>query len=229
MFTRIALQFILLLFVLKLSTLHAQLLPQNPGDSLMFQDVSSNKQDCIWITYSQSNTILKESLSQIDFHLFQKTDSAGVLWLWGIHYNGVEWQLETPVPILDPARKRQRVESTVSCIRKENGKNIEKAIFTVAFYIQGYDSGKTPMRNFDTAWVVDQTIVEKGQSDQQHSWVLKSWYVPGVGCVKRVIEASLVSKKTGQVQAQKLALLLQAAKTKGVWMDGNPVGRTIRE
>ncbi len=206
----------------------ADYLPNHLGDSLRFQIIAPEAGGHFIVAWPDTQvfrkqTVLKRTESTGAWRLETIAPDKGWQWYALSLQRGREMVFETPLLVLPAeaehgATYRQAANFTVYAGgRKQGG-----GALTVEVKVEGKDSSRTPLRNFDDCLVIITTLIHTDPDGIRRGYEAKEWYARHFGLVKMAGESFALDSRGNRLRAQKSAIMLEKAKIGGELYRWNP-------
>lgn len=198
-----------------------EFMPAQPGDSLVFQNLTPNAKEPILIAWPDTASFRKQRvLKRIEStgsHRFETIDAVQgwQLYLIGMP-NKQEIIFEKPMLLL-PAEvehgKTYKASSPFSLF--SDGRKYGSGVQQFEIRVDGHDTSRTPLQNFADCLVLTTISTRTDADGARRGYELKEWYARGFGLVKMAGEAFVLDSKGVRTRIVKAAGMLEKAKVAG--------------
>ncbi len=206
----------------------ADYLPNQLGDSLRFQTVAPEAGGHVMVAWPDTQvfrkqTVLKCTESTGAWRLETVTPDKGWQWYVLSLQRGQEMVFDMPLLVLPAevehgATYRQAATFAVYAGgRKQGG-----GALTIEVKVEGKDSSRTPLRNFDDCLVIVTTLTRTDPDGIRRGAETKAWYARHFGLVKMATESFALDARGNRLRTQKSAIMLEKAKIGGERYRWNP-------
>lgn len=189
-------------------------LPNGIGDTLVFQHISANANDSLYVTWPSVHLFRGDSVllrvESTGGRRFETIDNqAG----WRIYMTGfpnrIEHIFNEALTIL-PAKVRhgETYQSAVEFSLSYDGRKQGTGKQEYAITVEGNDSSSTPFRNFGDCLVLNTLSIQTAPDGTKRGYQLKEWYARDVGLVKMAGEAFHLDGKNNRTRVTKAAGIL---------------------
>ncbi len=203
-------------------------MPNQAGDSLRFENITPNAKDPILIAWPDTmefrkQRVLKRTESTGSYRLEVVDPAEGwKLFLIGLH-DGREMIFDKPLLLLPQQVEHGAVYKASSPFSVfASGRKQGSGVQHYEIKVEGNDSSRTPLRNFDDCLVLTTVAIRTDPDGVRRGYEIKEWYARGFGLIKMAGEAFTLDAKGARTRIVKAAGMLEKAKIGGESYKWNP-------